>query len=65
MNRLVREQYVARMRKQLADQKAQIQKLNARARAATRELKAKMAQDLKKVRARLRVVEEKLKKSVH
>ena len=65
MNRLVREEYLARMRKQLADQKADIQKLNARARAASRELKAKMAADLKKLRERLRAVEERLKKSVH
>ena len=64
MNRLVREEYVARMRKQLAVQKADIQKLNARARAASRELKAKMAEDLKKLGARLRAVEEKLKKRV-
>lgn len=64
MNRLVREEYVARMRKQLAVQKSEIQKLNARARAATRELKAKMVEDLKKLRARVRAVEERLKKSV-
>ncbi len=64
MNRLVREEYVARMRKQLAVQKADIQKLNARARAATTELKARMAEDLKKLRARLRALEEKLRKSV-
>jgi len=64
MSRLVQEEYVARLRKQLAVQRADIQELNARVRAASTQIKARMAQDTKKLRERLRAVEEKVRKSL-